>query len=66
MDGSLTQAAWEAPVASLRRAAPVESIECGDLRISFSPSSLAFAVKTARDKTIQNLSSSASISPMAR
>src|SRR5450432_3594361 len=55
MDGSLVQAAWEVPVAKLRRAEQHESIRSGDLRIRFSPTPPIIVVKTANGETIQQL-----------
>src|SRR5215472_3595497 len=55
-NGSLSQTSWGAPVATLRGEEQTKTIECGNVRVSFSARPLAFSIATPQGQTIQQLS----------
>ncbi len=55
-DGSLLRASWGAATTEIRGEAQSQTIECGDMRVSFSRSPLAFTIATPQGETIQQLS----------
>ena len=55
-DGSLVQTIWGAPVAKLRGQVRAQTIECGKMKVSFSPTPLAFTIATPEGQMIQQLS----------
>jgi alpha-glucosidase/alpha-D-xyloside xylohydrolase len=55
-DGSLVRISWGAPAAKLRGEVQAQTIQCGNMKVQFSPSPLAFTITTAEGQTIQQLS----------
>ncbi|HKV61357.1 MAG TPA: TIM-barrel domain-containing protein [Candidatus Acidoferrum sp.] len=55
IDGSLVQEKWGSRVAKLRRDAPSQSIECGNVKVLFSSHPLMFTIATHQGRTIQQL-----------
>jgi len=55
-DGSLVRTSWGSPVATLRDEVKTRTIECGNMKVLFSPSPLVFTIKTPEGQTIQQLS----------
>ena len=54
-DGSLLQTSWGAPVAKLRGEVPSQTIECGSVRVLFSPQPLTLTIATPQGQSIQQL-----------
>jgi alpha-glucosidase (family GH31 glycosyl hydrolase) len=52
-DGSLLKTSWGAASAKLRVEAQAQTIECKDMRVSFSASPLAFTIANLQGETIQ-------------
>jgi alpha-glucosidase (family GH31 glycosyl hydrolase) len=55
VDGSLVKASWSAATTTLRGEVQTKTIECGDMKVSFSASPLAFTIATTQGETIQKL-----------
>jgi alpha-glucosidase (family GH31 glycosyl hydrolase) len=54
-NGTLVQKSWGPPVAKLREEFKTETIRCGDLLIDVSPNPFSFGFRTAKNRTIQEL-----------
>jgi alpha-glucosidase (family GH31 glycosyl hydrolase) len=55
-DGSLMETSWGAPAAKLRGEVQTQTIECGRMKVLFSPRPLAFTISTPEGQTVQQLS----------
>jgi alpha-glucosidase (family GH31 glycosyl hydrolase) len=55
-DGSLVKTSWGPPAAKLHGEAQTKTIECGKMKVLFSPSPLTFTITTPEGQTIQQLS----------
>jgi alpha-glucosidase (family GH31 glycosyl hydrolase) len=55
-DGSLVKTTWGTPIATLGSGPKPQTITCGNMKVQFSPSPLAFNITTLEGQTIQQLS----------
>jgi alpha-glucosidase (family GH31 glycosyl hydrolase) len=55
-DGSLTETSWGAAAAKLRGEVQPQTIQCGGMKVLFSPRPLAFTITTLEGQTVQQLS----------
>jgi alpha-glucosidase (family GH31 glycosyl hydrolase) len=55
-DGSLMETSWGAPAAKLSGEVQTQTIECGRMKVLFSPRPLAFTITTPEGQAVQQLS----------
>ena len=55
-DGSLTKSSWGNTVAKLSGELQAQTIECGNMRVSFSPRPLTVTIMSSEGQTVQQLS----------